>query len=138
MKTYSHPLRTHDFGDAWKDRVENRWNYADFLADERWRKDWISFDGVVAHPTNDLVYCGITSFDADIFWAWNRSTRSVRMRSEGAKYRSESCDDSRGRGSHCGWRCRRANSIRRTFARLVIGQQGVAREDLNAMRTQCP
>ena len=72
MKIKSHKLKDHSFGDQWKEQTEDRWNYADFLADEHWRKDWISFDGIVAHPTNDLVYCGITSFDADIFWAWNR------------------------------------------------------------------
>lgn len=75
MKIRSHKLRNHDFGDAWKTQTEDRWNYNDFRADAHWRKDWISFDGIVAHPSNDLVYCGITSFDADIFWAWNRSTQ---------------------------------------------------------------
>jgi hypothetical protein len=76
MKVRSHKLKDHDFGDAWKQQTEDRWNYADFLKDENWRKDWISFDGVVAHTANDLIYCGITSFDADIFRAWNRSTQT--------------------------------------------------------------
>lgn len=71
-----HKLKDHDFGHDWKEKTEDRWNYDDFRADPHWRKDWISFDGVVAHPDNNLVYCGITSFDADIFWAWNRSTHS--------------------------------------------------------------
>jgi len=75
MKILSHKLKNHDFGDAWKTQTEDRWNYADFLADKNWRKDWISIDGVVAHPQNGLVYCGITSFDGDIFWAWDRSTQ---------------------------------------------------------------
>lgn len=72
MKIRTHKLKDHDFSDAWKEQTEDRWNYTDFLVDAHWRKDWISFDGVVAHPENGLVYCGITSFDADIFKAWNR------------------------------------------------------------------
>lgn len=75
MKVQAHQLRDHNFGNAWKEQTEDRWNYVDFLADENWRKDWISFDGVVCHPENNLVYCGITSFDADIFWAWNRDAK---------------------------------------------------------------
>jgi hypothetical protein len=65
-------LKDHDFANQWDQTVENRWNYDDMLADEHWRKDWISFDGVVYHPDSDCVYCGITSFDADIFKAWDR------------------------------------------------------------------
>lgn len=76
MKIKTHKLKDHNFGNAWKTQTENRWDYNDFRADKNWRKDWVSFDGIVAHPQNNLVYCGITSFDADIFWAWNRSTQS--------------------------------------------------------------
>lgn len=65
-------LRDHHFANAWAEKVENRWDYEDFLAAPHWRKDWISFDGVVHHAGVDRVYCGITSFDADIFWAWDR------------------------------------------------------------------
>ena len=76
MNVRSLRLRDHRFGDAWEKTVENRWNYDDFLADPHWRRDWVSFDGVVHHPGNDRVYCGITSFDADIFWAWDRKTEN--------------------------------------------------------------
>lgn len=73
MKVRSLKLRDHDFGAEWAEKVEDRWNYEDFRANAHWRKDWISFDGVVCHPTNGRVYCGITSFDADIFHAWDRN-----------------------------------------------------------------
>lgn len=76
MKTRSLKLHDHHFGDAWQSKVEHRWNYDDFLADEHWRKEWISFDGVVHHRGNNRVYCGITSFNADIFWAWDRDSES--------------------------------------------------------------
>ncbi|MAE67920.1 MAG: hypothetical protein CMJ18_27010 [Phycisphaeraceae bacterium] len=72
MKARTLRLRDHDFADAWATSIEDHWDYKDFIADPRWRRDWISFDGVLHHPGNDRVYCGITSFDADIFWAWDR------------------------------------------------------------------
>ena len=67
MKMRSHKLKDRHFGGEWLDRVEDKLNYAELSADARWRKDWISFDGVVYHAATDRVYCGITSFDADIF-----------------------------------------------------------------------
>lgn len=72
MKVRSLKLKNRCFGNEWFDRVEDKWNYDDCIKDARWRKDWISFDGVVYHDGNDCVYCGITSFDADIFKAYDR------------------------------------------------------------------
>lgn len=72
MNVRSLRLRDHHFGDAWHTTVVDHWDYEPFLDDPHWRKDWVSFDGVVHHLGNDRVYCGITSFDADIFWAWDR------------------------------------------------------------------
>lgn len=71
MKIKSHKLLNEDFGDQWATETEDRWNYADFLANERWRKGWISVDGVVYHQGTQRVYIGITSFDADIFKAFD-------------------------------------------------------------------
>lgn len=71
MKIRALKLRDHDFGNAWQ-QTEDRWNYQDFLDDPHWRKDWISIDGVVYHAASDRVFCGITSFDADIFKAYDR------------------------------------------------------------------
>ncbi len=65
-------LRDRDFGDQWQREVEDRWDYADMLADDGWRRDWISFDCLCYDPPTDTLFCGITSFDADIFWGWNR------------------------------------------------------------------
>jgi hypothetical protein len=70
----SHKLRDRDFGDEWVSTIEDRWNYDDFLQNERWRKDWISFDGVLHCPLNDRIYCGITSFDADVFKIFDRES----------------------------------------------------------------
>ncbi|MFA5865674.1 MAG: hypothetical protein WC975_13435 [Phycisphaerae bacterium] len=57
--------------DNWKSQVEDHWNYKDFLADQGWRRDWISFDSLCYIKDNDTVYAGITSFDADIFWGFD-------------------------------------------------------------------
>jgi hypothetical protein len=72
MKTKALKLKDRDFGRQWSERVEDRWNYDDFLADRGWREDWISFDGVAYHARNKRVYCGLTSFDGDIFKAYDR------------------------------------------------------------------
>jgi hypothetical protein len=63
-------LKDRHYGNQWEKEVEHHWNYKDFLASPEWRKDWISFDGVVCHPSG-LVYCGLTSFDGDIFKAYD-------------------------------------------------------------------
>lgn len=72
MKIRALKLNDRVFGAEWFDRVEDKLNYADLIADACWRKDWISFDGVVYHAGTDRVYCGITSFDADIFKIYDR------------------------------------------------------------------
>ncbi len=72
------PLKLRDvrFGTQWADQIEDRWEYQDFLRNDAWRKGWISFDCLCHEPASDTVYAGITSFDADIFWGWNRQTRA--------------------------------------------------------------
>jgi len=72
MQITTHKLRDSHFGNEWTDAVEDRWEYADFLKDDRWRKDWISVDCLCHDPVRDTIFCGITSFDADIFWGWER------------------------------------------------------------------
>ena len=76
MRITALKLRDEDFGDQWDAEIEDHWDYADFLADERWRKGWISFDCLCHEPETDTVYAGVTSFDADIFHGWNRKTRT--------------------------------------------------------------
>ena len=69
-------LRDRDFGDQWQKETEDHWNYDDYLKDEGWRKDWISFDCLCHDPVTDTVFAGITSFDADIFYGWNRKEQA--------------------------------------------------------------
>ena len=53
MHVTAHKLRDRRFGTQWKDQVEDRWEYADFLKDDGWRKDWISFDCLCHDPATD-------------------------------------------------------------------------------------
>ena len=75
MQVAAIKLRDRDFGDQWEAKVLDRWEYADFLADDAWRRDWISFDCLCHDPNTDVVFTGITSFDADIFRGWHRAER---------------------------------------------------------------
>jgi len=69
------PLKLMDerYGDQWSREIEDRWVYEDMLADEAWRRGWISFDCACYEPDEDRVYLGITSFANDIFRAYDRA-----------------------------------------------------------------
>lgn len=75
MQIKSHKLRNRQF-ENWHSDLEDHWDYDDFIRDDNWRKDWISFDCLCYVPEKDTVYTGITSFDADIFWGWDRKSES--------------------------------------------------------------
>jgi hypothetical protein len=75
MKITAHKLKDVNFGDEWASKVLNRWNYEDFRNDRRWREGWISFDCAHFEPAQRRVYLGITSFDADIFRAFDCVTK---------------------------------------------------------------
>jgi len=70
------PLKLRDRSfDNWESEVLDRWEYADMKADPGWRKDWISFDCLCWVRADDVVYAGITSFAADIFWGYDRGAQ---------------------------------------------------------------
>lgn len=74
MKVKALKLQDVNFGNQWYDEIKDRWEYDDFKANPSWRKGWISMDGTFYNETDNRVYLGITSFDADIFWAYDRNT----------------------------------------------------------------
>jgi hypothetical protein len=74
MKIRAIKLYDERFGNQWAERVEDRWEYDDFAQNEAWRKRWISFDCSLYNRDEDRIYLGITSFDADIFKAYDRRT----------------------------------------------------------------
>ncbi len=69
-------LKLHDvnFGNQWFDETLDRWNYDDYLAHDNWRKAWISMDCCLYNQDDNRVYLGITSFDSDIFKAYDRKS----------------------------------------------------------------
>ncbi|MBN2293805.1 MAG: hypothetical protein JXM70_15360 [Pirellulales bacterium] len=73
MKIRSLRLQDRHFGNQWNDEVENHWEYKDFLANEDWKKGWISMDCALYRPQDDRIYLGITCFDENhIFAAFDR------------------------------------------------------------------
>ena len=65
LKLYDSPV------DDWDGHIEDHYEYRDFKTDDDLRRKWISFDGVLCDKNR--VYLGITSFDSDIFRAYDRS-----------------------------------------------------------------
>jgi len=74
MRIKSLKLWDNRFDNQWSDEVEDRWDYDDFKANPDWRKGWISVDCALYNADDDRVYLGITSFDADIFKAYDRKS----------------------------------------------------------------
>lgn len=72
MKIRSLKLQDYKYGNQWFDDVQHKWTYDDFIKNENWRKGWISFDCSCYNKEDDRIYLGITSFDADIFKAYDR------------------------------------------------------------------
>jgi hypothetical protein len=73
-------LRDRQFHNQWFEEIEDRWEYPDFKANPEWRQDWISLDSLLYNPEEERVYLGITSFDADIFRAYDcQSDRFVDL-----------------------------------------------------------
>ena len=76
MQVRSLRLKDNNFGNQWFDEIEDHWNYEDFRKRDDWRTGWISFDCSYYNEDDDRVYLGITSFDVDIFRAYDRKTES--------------------------------------------------------------
>ncbi len=75
MRVHAHKLFDERINN-WATEIQDHYEYADMKTNEHLRKRWISFDCVLADADSELVYCGITSFDSDIFRAFNRSNGS--------------------------------------------------------------
>ena len=74
MKARALKLWDTTYGNQWFDEIEDRWEYVDFKKNRSWRQGWISMDSALYHADDDRVYLGITSFDADIFRAYDRGS----------------------------------------------------------------
>lgn len=74
MKIRSHKLYDEQYGNQWFDEIDDHWHYEDFQRNPVWRKGWISFDCALYNQDDDRIYLGVTSFDAEIFKAFDRRT----------------------------------------------------------------
>src|SRR5512146_220578 len=72
MRITYHKLQNENFGRQSHKEIEDHWEYADFKRNDRWRRGWISFDCIFYHAGDNRLYLGVTSFDADIFHAFDR------------------------------------------------------------------
>ncbi len=76
MRIRIHRYKDRNFGNQWFEEIEDRWEYEDFRKSPEWRENWISFD--CALYDGGLVYLGISSFEADIFRAFDPATGEFR------------------------------------------------------------
>jgi hypothetical protein len=76
MKIQPYKLEDEHFGNQFFDEMEDHWEYNDYLSQSSWRKGWISFDSIHYHQSDNRLYLGITSFNADIFRAFDRGSGS--------------------------------------------------------------
>jgi len=58
--------------DNGKSIIEEKWDYQDFLNNEKWFNNWISFDCLLYDKRSDFIYCGLANFSTDIFYVFDR------------------------------------------------------------------
>ncbi len=71
-----------DFGERWSQEVENRWTYEDFKSHSDWRREWISFNCVRFSPDRKRLLLGVTSFNSEIFYTFDRATEQLELAAE--------------------------------------------------------
>lgn len=69
----AHILRDYRLA-GWHEKIVGRWHYRDLVADESWRKGWISFDSISFNPDDGCAYCGLNSIDGDLLYRFNPDT----------------------------------------------------------------
>jgi len=79
MKVTARKLKDARF-DNFHSEVDGRWDYEQFVDGQHldWREDCISFDCLLADDRRDTIWCGLTSFATDIFYAYDRKTGRLR------------------------------------------------------------
>jgi len=75
MKIEALKLKERHFAN-WHSEVEDRWNYDDLRHDPGFLHDWISFDCCLFLAEQNRLYCGLTCLDGEIFWAFDRNSRT--------------------------------------------------------------
>ena len=80
MKVKAHKLKDAQFPDFFE-TVDPHWDYRHFFegeASKAYRDGWISFDGVLADDARNVIWCGVATFNGDIFHCFDRETRTFR------------------------------------------------------------
>ena len=77
--------------EGFETHVDGRWNYDDFFKEEnsQWVNDWISFDCVLADEQRNTIWCGLTQFGGEIFYAYDIKSgqfRNMHYRDVGDRY----------------------------------------------------
>ncbi|NOX55322.1 MAG: hypothetical protein GXP27_12970 [Planctomycetes bacterium] len=90
MKITAKKLKDARF-DNFHTEVDGRWDYEEFVDGRHpdWFRDWISFDCLLADDHRSTIWCGLTSFAGDIFYAYDRQSdcfRSLNFREVGDRY----------------------------------------------------
>jgi len=57
--------------------VHKVWKFDDWQSHEPF-KNWISFTSLLFHPEVKLIYCGLTSWKGDVFYAFDPKTKEFR------------------------------------------------------------
>ena len=55
------------------------WDYRNLAAENsQWRRQWISFDCLLADDKRNVIWCGLARLNNDIFWAYDRAEGEFR------------------------------------------------------------
>jgi hypothetical protein len=79
-------IRAHKLVDARLNHAEvpfvrdGIWDYDELTRDQSsdWFHNWISFDCLLADDEQNVVWCGLTRLNTDVFWAFDRGTQTFR------------------------------------------------------------
>lgn len=88
IKVNHYKLYDEQFSNWWSE-VDNSWVYDDFMADQKYKKAWISLTTLACHDAEDAVYVGMGSFSNELLWRFDRNTKkfeSMGYEKVGDKY----------------------------------------------------
>jgi len=71
MKVIAHKLKDAHFAN-WREMLE--WEYDDWRAHREESDGWVSFDCLTYDRLRGDIYCGVSSFNGDIFYRFDRVT----------------------------------------------------------------
>jgi hypothetical protein len=76
MTVKYHKIYDCQFGN-WDAEVADKWVYADFALDPRYKKKWISITSLAAHQKSGSVFLGAGSFSSELLWRFDRRSETI-------------------------------------------------------------